>query len=385
MRIERIELRRIHMPYVRPFETSGWRHDGSDAVIVRVAGEGVTGWGESPVSDGPWYNEETYHTALMMQREFLGPMLLEAEITEPEDVRDIFKRVRANRMAKAGLEFAVWDLFARARNVSLAGLLGGTREEVAVGVSVPIHATVGELLDTVEGYLADGYQRVKLKIKPGWDVEPTRAVRERWPDLLLQVDGNSIYHLKDAEHLRQLDPFDLLLNEQPLDHDDIFDHAKLATLIETPVCLDESIVSPDHARWALELNACGVINVKPSRIGGLADSVAVHDMCQEAGISVWHGGMLETGIGRAISVALASLPNFTLPGDISANDRYFKRDIVSNPFTLNSNSTLTVPKGPGHGALVDEAYLEEVTVDKVCLQRGGRPRSGRLARRAGRA
>ena len=302
-----------------------------------------------------------------MQREFLGPMLLEADFTGPEDVRQIFKRVRANRMAKAGLEFAVWDLYARSMGVSLARLLGGTREEVAVGVSVGIHASIDALLETVEGYLADGYQRVKLKIKPGWDIEPTRAVRQRWPDLLLQVDGNSIYHLEDAEHLRKLDQFDLLLNEQPLDHDDIFDHAKLAKLIETPVCLDESIVSPDHARWALESDACGVINIKPSRIGGLADSVDIHDMCQAAGIPVWHGGMLETGIGRATSVSLASLPNFTLPGDISANDRYFHRDIVTNPFTLNSNSTLTVPDGPGHGAQVDEAFLEEVTVEKVCL------------------
>ena len=367
MKIERIELRRIHMPYVRPFETSGWRHEGSDAVIVRVDADGATGWGESPVSDGPWYNEETFHTAVIMQREFLGPMLLEADIEGPEDVRGVFKRVRANRMAKAGLEFAVWDLFAQAQGVSLASLLGGTRDEVAVGVSVPIHGSIEALLETVEGY-----QRVKLKIKPGWDIEPTRAVRHRWPDLLLQVDGNSIYHLDDAEHLRQLDQFDLLLNEQPLDHDDIFDHAKLAKLIETPVCLDESIVSTDHARWALELNACGVINIKPSRIGGLADSVVIHDMSLAAGIPVWHGGMLETGIGRAISVALASLPNFSLPGDISANDRYFRRDIVTNPFTLNSNSTLTVPDGPGHGAQVDEALLEEVTVERVCLRRNGR-------------
>ena len=371
MKIERIELRRIHMPYVRPFETSGWRHDGSDALIVRVDAEGVTGWGESPVSDGPWYNEETCHTALIMQREFLGPMLLEADIAEPGEVRRVFKRVRANRMAKAGLEFAVWDLCARAHGVSLASMLGGTRAEVAVGVSVPIHASANALLETVEGYLEDGYTRVKLKIKPGWDIEPTQAVRERWPDLLLQVDGNSIYRLEDAEHLQQLDQFDLLLNEQPLDHDDIFDHAKLARLLKTPVCLDESIVSPDHARWALELEACGVINIKPSRIGGLADSIDIHDMCLLAGIPVWHGGMLETGIGRATSVALASLPNFTLPGDISANDRYFQRDIVTNPFTLNSNSTLTVPDGPGHGAQVDEAFLEEVTVEKVILRRDG--------------
>lgn len=371
MKIERIELRRIHIPYVHPFETSGWRHVGSDAVIVRVDADGATGWGESPVSDGPWYNEETYHTALLMQKEFLGPMLLAAEIDAPGDVRRVFQRVRANRMAKAGLEFAVWDLFARAQNVRLSQLLGGTREKVAVGVSVPIKGTIPELLETVEGYLADGYQRVKIKIKPGWDIEPTRAIRERWPDLLLQVDGNSIYRLEDAEHLKELDQFDLLLNEQPLDHDDIFDHAKLAKLLETPVCLDESIVSPDHARWALEMDACGVINIKPSRIGGLADAVEIHDMCQEAEIPVWHGGMLETGIGRATSVALASLPNFTLPGDISANNRYFRRDIVTNPFTLNDDSTLAVPDGPGNGAQVNEAFLEEVTVEKVEIRREG--------------
>ncbi|RME65588.1 MAG: o-succinylbenzoate synthase, partial [Caldilineae bacterium] len=321
----------------------------------------------SPVSDGPWYNEETYHTAWIMMKEFLGPMLLEADLEGPRDTRHVFKRVRANRMAKAGLEFAVWDLFARAQNVSLAKLLGGTRDRVPVGVSVPIKKSIPELLETVEDYLAQGYKRIKIKIKPGWDIEPTRAIRERWPDLMLQVDGNSIYRLEDAEHLKQLDAFNLLLNEQPLDHDDIFDHAKLAKIVKTPICLDESIVSPDHARWAIELQACKIINIKPSRIGGLADSVDIHDMCQEAGLPVWHGGMLETGIGRATNVALASLPNFKLPGDISANDRYFRRDIVQNPFTLNPDSTLTVPTGPGNGAIVDEAFLEEVTQDKLVL------------------
>lgn len=363
MKIERIELRRIALPYVSRFETSGWHHDGSDAIIVRVEAEGVTGWGEAPVSDGPWYNEETYETAWLMQKKFLGPMLLAAEIERPEDVSKLFSRVRANRMAKSGLEFAVWDLVARMQNISLAKLLGGTRDKVAVGVSVPIRKDIPALLETVENYLADGYKRIKIKIKPGWDVEPTRAIRERWPDLLLQVDGNSIYHLSDAEHLKELDQFDLLLNEQPLDHDDIFDHAKLAKILQTPICLDESIVSPDHARWALEMNACGVINIKPSRIGGLADSIKIHDMAQEAGIPVWHGGMLETGIGRATNVALASLPNFKLPGDISANARYFRRDIVTNPFTLNEDSTLTVPQGPGNGAIVDEDFLASVTQD----------------------
>ncbi len=365
MKIERIELRRVALPYVTRFETSGWSEEGSDAIIVRVEADGVVGWGEAPVGSGPWYNEETYDTAWVMQQKFLGPMLLAAEIERPEDVVKVFARVRANRMAKSGLEFAVWDLFARMKNVSLANLLGGTRDKVAVGVSVPIHRDIPALLKTVENYLADGYKRIKIKIKPGWDVEPTRAIRERWPDLLLQVDGNSIYRLEDAEHLQELDQFDLLLNEQPLDHDDIFDHAKLAKMLKTPICLDESIVSPGHPRWAIEMNACGVINIKPTRIGGLADSIKVHDMAQAAGIPVWHGGMLETGIGRATNVALASLPNFKLPGDISANARYFRRDIVTNPFTLNEDSTLTVPQGAGNGAIVDEEYLDAVTQERL--------------------
>jgi o-succinylbenzoate synthase len=216
----------------------------------------------------------------------------------------------------------------------------------------------------VGNYLQDGYKRIKLKIKPGWDVAPTRAVREAWPDLLLQVDANSIYRLQDGPHLAELDPFDLLLIEQPLAHDDIYDHAKLKPLLRSPLCLDESIVSPEHARWAIAMNACDIINIKPSRIGGLGDAKKIHDMAQAAGMPVWHGGMLETGIGRAVNVALASLPNFTLPGDISANDRYFQRDIVTNPFTLNPDSTLTVPTGIGHGALVDEDYLDDVTLER---------------------
>ena len=204
MKIERIELRRIYLPYVRRFETSGWYEDGSFAIIVRVDADGVTGWGEAPVSDGPWYNEETYQTAWFMMQEFLGPMLLKADVADPRDTRHVFKKVRANRMAKSGLEFAVWDLFGRAQNVSLSKLLGGTRDRVDVGVSVPIQPDIPTLLETVGGYLDKGYKRVKVKIKPGWDVEPTKAIRERWPDLLLQVDGNSIYHLSDAEHLQEL-------------------------------------------------------------------------------------------------------------------------------------------------------------------------------------
>ncbi len=375
MRIDRIELRQVRLPYVAPFETSGWREEGSHAILVRVDGEGVTGWGESPVGENPFYNEENYATAWIVQQEYLAPMLLRAAaagtIAHPLDTTAALGRVRGNRMAKSGLEFALWDWYGVARGQSLASLLGGTRDRVEVGVSVGIQKDIPTLLGVVEGYLAEGYTRIKLKIRPGWDLEPTRAVREAWPSLRLQVDANSIYHLADAEHLAQLDAFDLLLIEQPLEHDDIVDHAKLQRQVRSPICLDESIVSPAHARWAIEMLACRVINIKPSRIGGLADSMQVHDMAQAAGLPVWHGGMLETGIGRTFNVALASLPNFSLPGDISANDRYFKRDIVTNPFRLNPGSTLTVPTTPGCGAMIDHDYLDAVTVARWELRSPG--------------
>ncbi len=364
MRIERIELRKIDLPYLAPFETSGWRETGSFAITVRLDAAGIVAWGESPVGHGPFYNEENTRTAWAIMQDFLVPMLLQADLQGPEDVTAVFAKVRGNRMAKAGLEFAAWDLFGKRDGQSLSAMLGGTRDRVAVGVSVGIQKDIDTLLKVVGAYLDDGYKRIKLKIKPGWDIEPTRAVRNAWPNLLLQVDANSIYHLSDADHLAELDQFGLLLVEQPLEHDDIFDHAKLKPRLRTPLCLDESIVSPSHARWAIEMNACDIINIKPSRIGGYADAKRIHDMAQAAGIAVWHGGMLETGIGRAGNVALASLPNFTLPGDISTNARYFHRDIVTNPFTLNDDSTLTVPTAPGCGADVDEAYLDAVTVEQ---------------------
>ncbi|MBP1464199.1 o-succinylbenzoate synthase [Candidatus Chloroploca sp. M-50] len=372
MKIEQIELRRIALPYVAPFETSGWRELASHALLVRVEADGIVGWGESPVGIGPWYNEETSSTAWVMAQEHLAPMLLASELTQPEDVSAVYARVRGNRMACAGFEFAVWDLFGRATGQSLRAMLGGQRERVEVGVSVGVQPDLDTLLRVVGDYVAAGYQRVKLKIKPGWDLEPTRLVRETWPDLRLQVDANSIYTLDHAAHLAKLDAYDLLLIEQPLAHDDIVDHAKLQRIVQTPICLDESIVSPDHARWALELRACGVINIKPSRVGGLHAARQIHDMAAAAGVPVWCGGMLETGIGRAANVALASLPNFTLPGDISASARYFARDIVTNPFVLNADSTLTVPDAPGSGADIDVDFLDQVTVEKVILR-------GRLA------
>lgn len=371
MRIERVELRQIRLPYVTPFETSGWREESSHSIIVRLDAEGATGWGESPLMSGPWYSEETYATAWVILREVLVPLLLRADLQEPEDIDRLFTAVRGNRFARSGIEFAGWDLFGRIRGQSLAQMLGGTRERVPVGVSVGVQPDIATLLRVVQDYINDGYQRVKLKIKPGWDIEPTRAVRSTWPDLLLQVDANSVYTLEHADHLAQLDPFDLLLIEQPLAHDDIIDHAQLQRHLRTPICLDESIVSPAHARRAIELRACGVINIKPSRVGGLAAARQIHAMARAASLPVWCGGMLESGIGRATNVALASLPGFTIPGDISASRRYFRRDIVTTPFDLNPDSTLTVPTGPGNGITVDEAYLEEVTVERWELRTGG--------------
>ncbi|PDW04357.1 o-succinylbenzoate synthase [Candidatus Viridilinea mediisalina] len=369
MHIQSVELRKIELPFITPFETSGWREVANHAIIVRVQAEGYEGWGEAPVSSGPWYNEETQATAWVMACEHLAPMLLAHELTGPEDVATLYAHVRGNRMAKAGFEFAVWDLFGRIQGQSLSTMLGGTRQRVEVGVSVGVQPDLDTLLQVVDGYIQAGYQRVKLKIKPGWDLEPTRLVRETWPDLRLQVDANSIYTLADASHLAHLDAYDLLLIEQPLAHDDIVDHAKLQRQINTPICLDESIVSPEHARWAVELRACGVINIKPSRVGGLHAARQIHDLAATAGMPVWCGGMLETGIGRAVNVALASLPNFSLPGDISASERYFARDLVQTPFRLNPDSTLAVLDRPGSGIEVDIALLEQVTREKVILKR----------------
>ncbi len=369
MRLDRIELRRVSLPYRTPFETSGWIERGLDAVIVRVDADGATGWGEAPVGRDPFYSEENADTCWIIQQKYLVPLLLDSDLGSPHDTPAVYARVRGNRIAKAGVEFAVWDLFGHTTGQSLQTMLGGTRDEVPVGVSVGIQPDIDALLATVSGYLDDGYRRVKLKIKPGWDIEPVRAVRETWPDLLMQVDANSIYHLRDAAHLARLDAFDLLLIEQPLGHDDLFDHARLKPHLQTPLCLDESIVSAEHARWAIEIGACDIINIKPSRVGGFVAAVQIHDLAQAAGLPLWHGGMLETGIGRAANVSLASLPGFTLPGDISENARYYARDIVTNPFTLNPNSTLTVPTTPGSGAEIDEAYLDEVTVETWEMRR----------------
>jgi O-succinylbenzoate synthase len=352
MKIECVDLHHINLPLTHPFETSFGRETSRPAILVAVQANGLTGWGECAAHGGPWYSYETTNTAWHMLRDFLIPSVLGQEIEAPADVVAHFERVRGHPMARAGLENAVWDLLAQAQDVSLADMLGGERERVSVGVSVGIEPTLDAQLARVAHHIDEGYGRVKLKIKPGWDVEVVRAVRERWPDLPLQVDANSAYTLADTAIFRELDQFDLLLIEQPLHHDDIVDHAQLQKQLRTPLCLDESIHSPEHARWALDVGACRIINIKVGRVGGLSAARQIHDLCAERDVPVWCGGMLETNVGRATNVALATLPNFALPGDISASARYYEHDIAEPNFVLNQDSTISVPSGAGLGVQV---------------------------------
>jgi O-succinylbenzoate synthase len=370
MRVEAVELHHIEMELVHPFETSFGREFTRSCILVAVRAEGLLGWGECVADAGPWYASETVETAWHVLRDFLIPAVLGQEVPSPSDVVARFERVRGHEMARAGLENAFWDLLAQALGQPLAHMLGGARQRVDVGVSVGIEPTIELLLERVAAYLADGYRRVKLKIKPGWDVAVVRAVRERWPGLLLQVDANSAYTLDDAAVLQELDQFDLLLIEQPLHHDDIVDHARLQAQLKTPLCLDESIHSPEHARWALDIGACRVINIKVGRVGGLTAAKRIHDLCAARGVPVWCGGMLETNVGRAANVALAALPNFELPGDISASARYYREDIAKPDFVLNADSTLTVPAGVGLGVQVLPQRLDHYRVRHLELHAG---------------
>jgi O-succinylbenzoate synthase len=367
MKIERIELHYIDLPLVHPFETSFGREFTRPCILVAVHAEELTGWGECTAHAGPWYSSETVETAWHVLRDFLVPAVIGQEIASPAGMVDRFSRVRGHPMARAALENAVWDLLAQAQGESLAVMLGGQRDRVPVGVSVGIEPTLDELLEQVAQHVAEGYGRIKLKIKPGWDVEVVRAVRKRWPDLPLQVDANSAYTLADASIFREMDQFDLLLIEQPLHYDDIVDHAQLQAELRTPICLDESIHSLEHARWALDIGACRVINIKVGRVGGLTAARQIHDLCAERGIPVWCGGMLETNVGRAANVALATLPNFTLPGDISASARYYRRDIAEPNFVLNDDSTLSVPSEPGLGVHVLPEWLAAARLRHLAL------------------
>jgi O-succinylbenzoate synthase len=359
MKIEAIELRQIRLRLTAPFATSFGTTLDRSCIVVAVHGEGVTGLAECVAFEGPWYSYETLGTAWHVMADYLVPRLLGLDLDEPTDVWTALGPVRGHNMAKAALEMACWDLVARARGVPLSNLLGATRDRVPVGVSVGIQSSPEALVEVVGGFLADGYRRIKLKIAPGRDIAFVAAVRNAYPDALLQVDANSAYNLEDIDTFQRLDVFDLLLIEQPLGPDDIVDHARLQPQLKTPLCLDESIHSPDDARHALDLGSCRIINIKPGRVGGHRQSTAIHDLCLSRQAPVWCGGMLETNIGRAHNVALASLPGFRLPGDISASARYYAHDIAEPGFVLNDDSTLTVPTAPGIGVDLDAGLAWE--------------------------
>jgi O-succinylbenzoate synthase len=367
MKIESISLHHVSMPLVAPFETSFGRETDRECVIIVLLAEGLTGYGECVATRDPGYNYETAGTAWHILKDFVAPLLLGKDVKDAGDFQKRVEGIRGHHLAKAGVEMALWDLLGKRDGKSLREMFGGTREKVDVGVSIGIQESAVALVRTVAGYLENGYRRVKIKIKPGREVDETSAVRKEYPDLRLQVDANSAYTLETAGVLKAIDDLNLLLIEQPLYEDDIWDHRKLQAEFKTPICLDESIITPRHARYAVEMQACKIINIKPARVGGLSQGIAIHDLCLAQDVPVWCGGMLETGIGRASNLALASLPGFILPGDISASDRYYHRDITDERFTLNDDSTITVPNGPGLGVTIDEEALNQFTRAKLTL------------------
>jgi O-succinylbenzoate synthase len=369
MKIRRVTLYHLQMRLRAPFETSFGSVQDRHAILLEVLSEeGLVGYGECVADHDPGYSYETASTAWLILRDFLVPLALAHDIQTPADFHELSAPVRGHPMAKAGLEMALWDLQGKREGCSLRHLLGGRNEKVEVGVSVGLQPSPEALVDVVFGYLTKGYGRVKIKIKPGRDVAETEAIRMAFPDLRLQVDANSAYTLETAQRLLQLDELRLLLIEQPLAEDDLWDHHYLQAQFRTPICLDESILSPRHARQAIEMGACKIINIKAGRVGGISQAVAIHDLCYARGIPVWCGGMLETGVGRASNLALASLTGFSLPGDISASDRYYHEDITYERFTLNPDSTITVPAAPGLGVTIDPAALQRATLDRQVFE-----------------
>jgi O-succinylbenzoate synthase len=366
MKIERIILRQIRMPLVHFFETSFGRTLERDIILVEVIGDGASGWGEVTAGENPFYNEEWTESAWLILRDYAMPRVIGKNLASAEEAAPLLEHVRGHRMARGGLETAIWDLEARLNNRPLWQQIGGgARREIPCGVSIGIQDSVPQLLEKIERELAAGYQRIKMKIKPGWDVDVVRQVRERFPSIKLMADANSAYTLKDADHLRRLDDFYLMMIEQPLAHDDIIDHAVLQSKLQTPICLDECIRSAHHAEQAIRLRACGIINIKLGRVGGFREAKRVHDVTQAAGIPVWCGGMLEAGIGRAHNIALSTLPNFTLPGDVSASKRYWKRDIICPAVETTARGTIEIRDDPGFGYAIDPDFLRQVTVREV--------------------
>jgi O-succinylbenzoate synthase len=369
IRIDRIVLREIRMPLVHFFETSFSRTTERRVILVEVIADGLSGWGEVTCGENPFYNEEWTDAAWLIVKNYAAPRVLRQDFETADSVGQRFAHIRGHKMACGGLEAAFWDLEARQAGKPLAKHIGGGAfSEIACGVSIGIQDSVPELLQKIETELNAGYQRIKIKIKPGWDVDVVREVRKTFPQIRLMADANSAYTLADADRLKALDEFDLMMIEQPLAHDDIIDHASLQAQVQTPICLDECIRDAHHAEQAIRMRACRIINIKLGRVGGFAEARRVHDVAQAHGIPVWCGGMLESGIGRAHNIALSSLPNFVLPGDVSASKRYWKRDIIRPEVGVSAQGTIRVPAGPGFGFEIDHDYVKQLTVreEAVC-------------------
>jgi len=366
MKIKNVILRHLQMKMNFPFTTSFGTFHNKEFILVEAVDEnGQSGWGESVAFMSPLYNEETLKTNWHMLEDFLIPLILDKEIEHPDEVSDIFEPIRKNNMAKAAIEGAVWDLYAKHQNLPLARALGGEKKEIEVGISIGIQPSIDNLLSIIADSVAEGYRRIKVKIMPGWDVDVIREIRKHFPTIQLMADANSAYRLEDIEILKQLDQFDLTMIEQPLASDDIVDHAFVQKQLSTPICLDESIHSYEDARKAISLGSCKIINIKIGRVGGLTESKRIHDLCVEHGLPVWCGGMLEAGVGRAHNIALTTLANFTMPGDTAASARYWEKDIIDPEVTVH-NGLITVPSGVGLGYEPNLETIEALTVKKQC-------------------
>lgn len=361
MKIEMITLRELRMRLKTPFETSFGVTQERRILLVELAADGVSGWGEITSLESPLFNSETTDTAWHVISDYIAPVLIGKEVSTATELPALLAGFRGHEMAKAGVENALWDAEARQKGVPLHTLLGGSRQEIACGVSLGIRETPQHLVVKVSEELESGYQRIKLKVKPGKDVAFVAAVRKEFPEILLSVDANSAYELKDAAHLKQLDEFHLLMMEQPLQWDEIHRHAKLQALISTPICLDECITNARHAQTAIELGACRIINIKLGRVGGYTSARQIHEVCREHGIPVWCGGMLESGIGRAHNIAMSTQPGFTLPGDVSASQRYWAEDVIEPEVEVSRSGTIRVPQTPGLGFRVKRDFIERLT------------------------
>src|SRR3954469_10091362 len=358
------------MPLVHFFETSFGRTTERTIVLATVHCDGVNGWGECVAGEDPFYSEESAETAWYAITKYLAPAVVGKSLEHGKDAPPLFARVRGHRMAKAAIENALWDAEAQQRKLPLWKLLGGTRREIACGVSIGIQNTLDQLMQKVETEVAAGYQRIKIKVKPGWDVEAFERIRARWPEILLSCDANSAYTLADLSLLKQFDRYNLLMIEQPLWHDDFYFHAELQKQIKTKICLDEAIRNSKDAQAAAELGACKIVNIKVGRVGGFSEAIATHNVCRDRGVPVWCGGMLEAGIGRAHNIALSTLENFSLPGDVSASKRYWKEDVIEPEVEVSAQGTIKVQDVPGTGYKVREDLIERLTVKKETIRQG---------------